>query len=64
MSDQPEQDREKREQTSLFDERPGLNIHDDPTHPENVAPDVVAPDLGKSTIFDDGTLNVPDDRSF
>lgn len=64
MSDTPNQERQNREKTSLFDERPGLDIHDDPTQPEAVAPDVVAPDLGKSTIFDDGTLGVPDGRTF
>lgn len=62
MSDTFDQGRQDREKTSIFDERPGLDIHDDPTRPEEVAPDVVAPDLGNSTVFNDGTLNVPDDR--
>ena len=64
MSGSLDEDRQSREKTSIFDERPGLDIHDDPTQPQDVDPDVVAPDLGKSTIFDDGTLNVPDGRTF
>ena len=29
----------------LFDERPGMDVHDDPTSPESVSPDVIAPDI-------------------
>ncbi len=64
MSGSLDEDRKSREKTSIFDERPGLDTHDDLTQPHDVDPDVVAPDLGKSTIFDDGTLNVPDGRTF
>ena len=29
----------------LFDERPGMDVNDDPTSPESIAPDVIAPDI-------------------
>ncbi len=36
---------------SIFDERPGVDANDDPRHPENIAPDVIAPDLGDGHVF-------------
>ncbi len=59
MSDLLNEERRDREQTSIFDERPGIGAHDDPTHPEAVKPDVIAPDLGPSPIADDGTTPAP-----
>ena len=59
MSDNLDEERRAREQTSIFDERPGINANDDARTPEAVTPDVIAPDLGKSTVFDDGTLPIP-----
>ncbi len=34
-----------KEEPPLEDDRPGLDLDDDPTKPEAVAPDVIAPDL-------------------
>ena len=61
MSDSINDERRERAQTSIFDERPGTsgNVKDDLQHPESVAPDVVAPDLSSSTVFDNGTLPIP-----
>ena len=38
---------------SIFDERPGLGVEDDPSDPNAIKPDVIAPDLNNPTPFDD-----------
>lgn len=38
---------------SIFDERPGLGVEDDPRHPEAIKPEVIAPDLNSPVPFDD-----------
>ena len=38
------------------DDRPGLDVEDDPTVPEAVSPDVIAPELDRSNPLEPGLL--------
>ena len=53
MSDTTNSDAPDPHKPSIFDERPGLGVEDDPSKPEAILPEVIAPDLNNPTPFDD-----------
>ena len=53
MSDTTNKNAPDPHKPSIFDERPGLGVEDDPSQAEAIKPEVIAPDLNNPTPFDD-----------